>query len=229
MIKVKWLGHSAFMLRSGIWTILIDPFLTGNPKASVKAENVKADFILVTHGHGDHLGDAIEISKRCSAVIIAPNELAVYASSKSANVRNMHIGGSAKMPFGKVKLTQAFHGSSVLDEKGNIIYCGMPCGFLIEIENKIIYHAGDTGLFGDMALIGAKQPIDLALIPIGDNFTMGPEDASIAVDLLKPRIVVPMHYGTWEIIDTSPKDFADLVKTAGTNVIIMNPGEEIEI
>jgi len=229
MVKVKWFGHSAFMLRSSIWSILIDPFFTGNPKTDVKADDIKADFILVTHGHGDHLGDAIEISKRCSSVIIAPNELAIYASSKGAKVRNMHIGGSANLPFGKVKLTQAFHGSSIVDEKGNIIYCGMPCGFLIEMENKITYHAGDTALFGDMALIPGKKQIDLALLPIGDNFTMGVEDAALAVELLKPKIVVPMHYGPWDIIDTSPDEFAGLVKTPGTSVIIMKPGDEIEI
>ena len=229
MVKVKWLGHSAFEIRAGETRILIDPFITGNPAATVEANDLSADFILLTHGHGDHVGDAFDIAKRCGATIIAPNELAVHAQGLGLEAHPMHIGGAAGFSFGKVKLTQAFHGSSIVDDDGNILYMGMPCGFLIEIDGKIIYHAGDTGLFGDMELIGQLNPIDLALLPIGDNFTMGPEDAAYAVKLLKPETVIPMHYGTWPVIDTSPDDFAQMVGSSSTEVVILEPGGEYEL
>jgi L-ascorbate metabolism protein UlaG (beta-lactamase superfamily) len=229
MVKVKWFGHSAFQIKAGEWTILIDPFFTGNPATNVKPDELNPQFILVTHGHGDHLGDAIPIAKRSGATIIGPNELAVYCEKCGAKVRNMHIGGAAEFPFGKVKLTQAIHGSAKIDEKGNVVYLGIPCGFIVEIEGKRIYHAGDTALFGDMKLIGERHPLDLALLPIGDNFTMGPEDAAYALTLLKPKIAVPMHYGTWPIISGSPEKFAELGAESGAKIIIMKPGEEIEI
>ena len=222
MVKVKWLGHSGFFIESEKNSILIDPFLTGNPKAVQKAEDISADFILITHGHGDHLGDSFEIAKKCGATIIAPNELALYAQQQGLKTHPMHIGGFAKFPFGSVKLTPAFHGSSVVDSDGNILYMGMPCGFLVGFEGKVIYHAGDTGLFGDMRLIGENRDIDLAMLPIGDNFTMGPKDAARAVDFLKPKIVVPMHYGTFPIITDDIAAF----QPSGIEVKVMKPGEQ---
>ena len=227
MVKVKWLGHSAFAISDGKYRLLVDPFITGNPKATVSAKDVTADFILLTHGHGDHLGDTMDIARRCNSLIIAPNELGHFVENKGLRAHRMHIGGSAKFDFGRVKLTPAFHGSAII-QGDQIIYTGMPCGFVISIGGKNIYHAGDTGLFGDMKLIGERSPLDLALLPIGDNFTMGPEDAAFAVDLLKPKIAMPMHYGTWPPIDASPEVFKSSVK-GDADIVILAPGEEITL
>ncbi|MBN2543855.1 metal-dependent hydrolase [bacterium] len=227
-MKIKYLGHSAFMIESSEGTILIDPFITGNPSATCEVRDLKPDGILVTHGHGDHIGDAINISKETGALIVAPFELATLVQKKGANSHPMHIGGGRKFPFGYVKLTQAFHGSG-FDDEGSMVYTGQPCGFLIHVEGKWIYHAGDTALFGDMKLIGDRFPLDLALLPIGDNFTMGPEDAAYATKLLRPKVVIPMHYDTWEVIAQDPEAFSTMVDQAVTKVEIINPGEDYSL
>ena len=229
MVKVKWLGHAAFEIKSDKFTILIDPFLTGNPKAAAKAESLHADFILLTHGHGDHVGDAFNIAKRCGSTIIAPNELAVYAGQRGLKTHPMHIGGGFDFPFGRVKLTPALHGSAIIETDGTIVYTGMPCGFLVEIDSVTIYHAGDTALISEMMFLGDFEEVDLALLPIGDNFTMGPRDAAIAVDMIAPKIVVPMHYGTWPPIDSSSEEFAEMVDSEEVEVRILQPGESIEL
>ncbi len=229
MVKVKWLGHSAFEIKNDKFVLLIDPFLTGNPKAAVEAKDLSADFILLTHGHGDHVGDGFNIAKRCGSTIIAPNELAVYAGQKGLKNHPMHIGGGFDFPFGRVKLTPALHGSAIVENDGTIVYTGMPCGFLIKIDGKTIYHAGDTALQAEMEFLGEFEDIDLALLPIGDNFTMGPRDAAIAVDMIEPKMVVPMHYGTWPPIDASPQDFADMVETPDVEVKIVQPGETVTL
>jgi L-ascorbate metabolism protein UlaG (beta-lactamase superfamily) len=223
MLKATFHGHSCVMVTDGKHSIIIDPFLTGNPQAKIKAEDVRVDFILVTHGHGDHLGDAVAIAKANDATIIAPNELALYVGNQGAKVHNMHIGGACDFPFGRVKLTIAHHGSGAGD---GLEYTGSPCGFLITMGGKLMYHAGDTGLFYDMKLIGEMNKIDLAFLPIGDNFTMGVDDAVKAVEFLNPKKVVPMHYKTWEIIDTDPQEFADKVR--GAEAVIIKPGESVE-
>ncbi len=225
MLRATYLGHSCVMATDGQYSIIIDPFLTGNPQATVKAEDIKVDYILVTHGHSDHLGDAVSISKRCNATIIAPNELAVYVSKQGAKAHNMHIGGAYNFPFGRVKLTIAHHGSAAGD---GLEYTGNPCGFIITMGGKTMYHPGDTGLFLDMKLIGQLNKIHLAFLPIGDNFTMGVEDAVMAVDFLKPKKVVPIHYRTWPVIDAEPKEFAAKLKGKKTKVVIINPGESVE-
>ena len=225
MLKATFLGHSCVMATDGNNNIIIDPFLTGNPQANLKPEDVKVGWVLVTHGHGDHVGDAVPIAKANDATIIAPNELAVYVAKEGAKAHNMHIGGAYNFPFGRVKLTIAHHGSAAGD---GLEYTGNPCGFLITMGGKTIYHSGDTGLFYDMKLIGEMNKIDLAFLPIGDNFTMGVDDAVKAVEFLKPKKVVPIHYKTWEVIDTEPAEFAEKLKGSKTEAVIIKPGESVE-
>ena len=227
MVKVKFLGHSCFLIETDKHKILIDPFLTGNPLAAAKPSELNVDAVLLTHGHGDHLGDAVSIAKTSGAKIIAPFELAMYCANKGADVHPMHIGGAFTFPFGKVKLTDATHGSGI-QEGDTFIYGGNPCGFLLTVEGITIYHAGDTGLFGDMKLIGEMHRIDVALLPIGDNFVMGVDDAAKATELLKPSKVVPMHFDTFDVIKQDPNEFkAKAGKYA--DVIIVNPGETLEV
>ncbi|MCS5695850.1 metal-dependent hydrolase [Desulfofundulus thermocisternus] len=226
-MKVTFIGHAAFFLE-GEARILIDPFITGNPVANVKAEDLHPDIILVTHGHDDHLGDAIEIAKRSGATIVSVFELASYCSRHGAKVHGMHIGGSYQFGPVKVKLTPAWHGSGLVKNE-TAEYLGTPCGFVFTLDGKTIYHAGDTGLFGDMAMVGRLHPIDLALLPIGDNFTMGPEDALEAVRLIKPNLVIPMHYNTWPLVEQDPQEFKRAVEAqTPAQVIILAPGETYE-
>lgn len=224
---VSYHGHSVVKIKTGDFTILIDPFITGNGLTDLKAENENPDAILLTHGHNDHVGDTVQIAKANDAVVVAPFELANYLGWQGLKVHDMHIGGSWQFDFGKVKLTQAFHGSSYETEDQQIIYTGMPAGILFTAEGKTIYHAGDTALFGDMKLIGERHPIDVAFLPIGDNFTMGPEDAAYAVELLKPKTVVPIHYNTFPPIKQDPQKFAELVTAA--DVRILSAGEGFEL
>ncbi len=226
MLEVTYYGHSCVAATDGTHRLIIDPFITGNPQANLKASDIKVDFILVTHGHGDHLGDAVEIARRNQATIIAPNELAVYVSRQGAQAHNMHIGGAHNFPFGRVKLTIAHHGSAAGD---GLVYTGNPCGFLITIGGKTIYHSGDTGLFYDMKLIGEMNSIDIAFLPIGDNFTMGIDDAVKAVEFLKPKKVTPLHYKTWPVIDAEPTEFASKLKGTGSEVVIMTPGQSMMV
>ena len=211
------------MIATGKTNLIIDPFLTGNPLAETKASDIKAEYILVTHGHGDHFGDTIEIAKNNNATVIGPNEVAVFCQNKGLKAHNMHIGGGWNFPFGKVKLTIAHHGYSAGDD---IDMGGNPCGFVITVEGRKIYHAGDTGLFMDMQLIG-EQGIDVALLPIGDNFTMGIDDAVRAVDFIKPGKVVPMHYNTFDLIRVDPDEFKSKVK--GAECIIMKVGDKLDV
>ena len=225
-MKVSYHGHSIIKIVTNGTTILIDPFINGNGLTDLKVENENPDVILLTHGHNDHVGDTVQLAKKNNALVVAPNELADYLGWQGCNVHNMHIGGAHEFEFGKVKFTQAFHGSSYVTENKEIIYTGMPSGILFTAEGKTIYHAGDTALFGDMELIGKRHPIDVAFLPIGDNFTMGPEDAAYAVLLLKPKIVVPIHYNTFPPITQNPDEFAKLVE--GAEVQILQSGEFVE-
>lgn len=207
MPRIQYLSHSAFLLETSGKRILFDPFFTGNPKAPARASQIHPDYILVSHGHGDHLGDSVEISKSTGAVIVAPFELAMWCGKHGAKIHDTHIGGGWDFEFGRVKLTIAHHGSAVGPDE-QLEYAGNPCGFLVTSEGKTLYHAGDTGLFYDMKLIGEMNAIDLALLPIGDNYTMGLTDAVKAVELLRPKAVVPMHYDTFELIKADPAQFA---------------------
>ena len=224
MPRITYLGHSAFLLEGGGGRLVIDPFLTGNPLARVKPEAIRVDHILLTHGHGDHLGDALQIAEANGAVIIAPNELAIYCANQGAKTHAMHIGGARAFPFGRVKLTIAHHGSMAPDGT----YTGNPCGYLVSMEGKTLYHSGDTGLFLDMKLIGEMNRIDLALLPIGDNFTMGIEDAVKAAELLQARLYKPMHYKTFEVIDVEPEEFVRAVQARGLKARLLPVGQSLE-
>ena len=207
-MNVSYHGHSVVKIETNGTTILIDPFITGNEKSDLKADEQKVDVILLTHGHGDHVGDTVELAKKNDALVIATFELANYLGWQGVKTQPMHIGGAHEFEFGKVKLTQAFHGSSVIDEESQqIIYTGMPAGILFTAEGKTIYHAGDTALFGDMKIIGERNNIDLAFLPIGDTLTMGPEDAIAAAEWLQAERVVPIHYNTFPGIEQNPEDF----------------------
>lgn len=226
-MQVSYHGHSVVKIKTKDHTILIDPFIKWNQQTDLTVEDQKPDVILLTHGHNDHVGDTMEIAKACDALVIAPHELAEYLEWQGLRTHGMSIGGAREFEFGKVKFTQAFHGSSYVTEKNEIIYMGMPSGILFTAEGKTVYHAGDTALFGDMKLIGERHPIDVAFLPIGDNYTMGIEDAAYAVELLKPKAVVPIHYNTFPPIQQDPMQFKELVQNVPVHVL--NPGEGIEI
>ncbi|AOV07225.1 metal-dependent hydrolase [Sporosarcina ureilytica] len=225
-MKISYHGHSVVKIQTDNHTILIDPFITGNPLTDLVVENEKPDVILLTHGHNDHVGDTVEIAKSCNALVVAPNELAVYLGLQGLNTHGMNIGGAKEFDFGTVKFTKAFHSSSYQTEENEFIYTGMPSGILFTAEGKTIYHAGDTSLFGDMELIGKRHPLDVAFLPIGDNFTMGPEDAAYAVELLNPKLTIPVHYNTFPPIEQDPLKFKELVKNH--EVKIMEAGEVFE-
>ncbi|MFC3883226.1 metal-dependent hydrolase [Bacillus songklensis] len=226
-MRISYHGHSVVKIEAGDKTLLIDPFISGNDDCDLKADEVKADVILLTHGHNDHVGDTVEIAKRHNALVIAPFELATFLGWKGLRVHPMHIGGSHQFDFGKVKLTQAFHGSSYIDEETKqIIYTGMPAGLLITIDGKTIYHAGDTALYSDMKLL-ERYNVDVAFLPIGDNFTMGPEDALIAAEWISPKTVVPIHYNTFPVIKQDAHAFVRQLKESEGKV--MKSGEVIEL
>ncbi|MGD6774173.1 metal-dependent hydrolase [Sutcliffiella horikoshii] len=207
-MKVSYHGHSVVKVEANGKTILFDPFITGNGLTDLKAEDLKVDVILLTHGHNDHVGDTVDLALKNDALVVAPFELAEYLGWQGVKVHEMHIGGAHEFDFGKVKLTQAFHGSSYTDyETKTIVYTGMPSGILLAIDGKTIFHAGDTALFSDMKLIGELNNIDVAFLPIGDNFTMGPDDAVLAAKWLDASTVVPIHFNTFPVIEQNPQEF----------------------
>ncbi len=224
MPTARFLGHSCVHVTNGKHNLIIDPFISGNPKAAVKPEEIEADYVLLTHGHGDHIGDGIEIAKKNKATVIANFELANYCGKNGCEVHPMHVGGGFNFDFGRVKLTIAHHGGGAGEDAS--IYTGPPVGFLITLDGKTMYHPGDTGLFLDMKLIGEMNDIELAFLPIGDNFTMGIDDAVKAVEFLHPKKVVPFHFDTFDMIKADPKEFKSKVK--GSEVTILEPGESVE-
>jgi len=228
-MKVRYHGHSCVELAGNDTSIVIDPFITGNSHAQVTVDQIKVDYIYITHGHGDHIGDAVQIAKNNDATIIAPFEIATYMSWQGLKTHPLHIGGSFKFDFGRVKATPALHGSALIDDaKKEIIYLGMPSGVIIELDSKKIYHAGDTGLFGDMKLIGEQQ-IDLAFLPIGDNFTMGPDDAIIAAEWIRAQKTVPIHYNTFPVIQQDPGQYVSSLLAKGLNAEVYTIGEWVVI
>ena len=220
--KMIWYGHATLGLETGGYKILVDPFFTDNPVASIPANQAEADYILLSHGHGDHVGDSVAIAKRTGATVISTFEIASWVGNQGVQSHPQHLGGGFKHPFGYLKLTLALHGSALPDGS----YGGNPAGFLLTTgEGQKIYMACDTGLFGDMRLIG-EEGIDLAVLPIGDNFTMGPDDALRAVKLIEPRHVIPIHYNTWDLIAQDPDAWAERVQAeTRTQVHVLQPGE----
>jgi L-ascorbate metabolism protein UlaG (beta-lactamase superfamily) len=226
-MKITWYGHSTWLIETGEHRIAIDPFLDDNPSAPCKSNSINADTILISHGHYDHVADAASIANRCQSTIVANFEIASWFSSNHSvkNTIGMNLGGKAILPWGSVKMTVAWH-SSVLPDG---TYGGNPGGFVIEAAGKRIYYAGDTALFSDMALIG-KSSIDLAILPIGDLFTMGPEDSVEATLLVNPKHVLPTHFNTWPPIAQDANAWAKLIqaKSSATPHVIQ-PGDSITL
>lgn len=224
-MRLRYLGHSAVELLAGDHALLIDPFLSHNPKAAVAPTDVSPSHIVVTHAHGDHWGDTEALAGRTGATVISNAEIAGYAGKKGLKGHGMNTGGRHEFAFGAVTFTLAFHSSSFDDGT----YGGMPMGAVIEIGGVRVYHAGDTALFSDMSLIG-RRGLDVALLPIGDNFTMGPDDAIEAVKLLQPKLVIPIHYDTFPLIAQDGAEFKTKVEAAtGADCAPLLPGDFIEL
>lgn len=215
-ISITFLGHAGFLLSDGTHTVAIDPFLTGNPVATMKPDEVKCQSIVLTHGHGDHLGDTVAIAKANDATVFGAFEIVEYMGEQEIEGEPGNPGGKITADFGWVAFTQAFHSSSY-DGR----YMGMPCGAVVHMGGVTVYHLGDTGIFGDMKLLGEIYRPDIALVPTGDRFTMGPELATRAAEMIKPKVAIPMHYGTWPLLLPNATGF----EPNGVEVKEMEPGE----
>lgn len=224
MIKLHYLGHSCFIIKSGEDSLIFDPYINGNPGAGEQEpSSIAVDYVLVSHAHGDHLGDAVEICQQNNAVLVSTFEVGNLCRSQGVSrIHTGHIGGRANFPFGYLRFVPALHGAGVAG--------GLACGFYLNFHQVGIYFAGDTGLFSDLELLARLEQIDYALLPIGDNYTMGPSDAALAVEMLKPRVAIPMHYNTHELIVQDPYQFKAAVEAKGvTQVEVMDPGQELTL
>lgn len=227
--RVRWLGHSTLYVESDGHRLLIDPYLNGNPAAEgagLKPEQFEPQYVLVSHGHGDHLGDCIAVAKRSNATVICNYEISEWLAKKGVKAHGMQHGGGFGFPFGRCKLTLAFHGSMLPDGSNG----GNPCGFYLTFKDgKTVYDAADTGLFGDMKLIG-EEGVDLACLPIGDNYTMGPDDALRAVKLIAPKKVLPIHYNTFPPIRQDAAAWAERVKRETKAApVVLKVGDWVEV
>lgn len=222
MVTIKWLGHAAFEVSMSDKVILIDPFLKDNPKAAIKPDEIqRVDLVVVTHNHFDHFADAVEIAKKHGAKVVAVYETANAAAEQGVeNTVGLNVGGTAKLDGLSITLTPAFHSCT-----------SNPSGVVLSDGKVSVYHAGDTSLFGDMRLIGQLYKPRVALLPIGGFYTMGPLEAAVATALIKPKVVIPHHYGTFDAIKQDPEEFAKLVrrKAKGVKVVVLKPGESYEL
>jgi len=222
MPTLKYFGHSCFLLSHEKTAILFDPFLRENPHKIAMPDDIDCQYLLPSHGHFDHLGDTVDIAKRTGATVVSTAEVARACGEQGATTHAMHIGGKHAFPFGYIRITQAFHGSGIPG--------GHAAGFIVNFFGKTLYHTGDTGIFGDMAILGRLEKIDCALLPIGDNFTMGPSDAAEAAAMLQPKLVIPMHYNTWPLIAQDPAAFKqDVEKRFKIPVKVLDPGQSYDL
>lgn len=228
-MEIIYHGHSCVQLITNGKSLLIDPFLRGNPIAVTKPEDIRTDYILLTHAHTDHILDAEPIARANDATIVATFELANYMSWKNLKTIDMNIGGTVDLGFAKAKMIQAFHSSGIFLEEGQIIYGGMPAGYIIQAEGLTLLHAGDTALFSDMKMIGDRHPIDIAFLPIGDHYTMGPDDALQAAEWFGARLVIPVHYDTFTPIRQDAEAFVKRLEGQGQQGRVLAPGEKLEI
>ncbi len=225
-VKLTYLGHSCILIETSSHKILMDPFITGNPTAPLRPDQIEADFVVVTHAHGDHWGNTLEFLGR-GATLVSTVEVTGYAAQQGADsskMVGMNLGGSVQLPFGKLTWTPALHSSSFPDGTPG----GIAAGVILELEGKRIYHAGDTALFSDMALIGRKG-LDLAILPIGDFYTMGPDDALDALEYLKPKAVLPVHHSTFPGIVQDAGDFVAKAEAKGVKGYPLEPGQMLEL
>lgn len=219
--KFHYINHACFMIEKNNSAIIFDPFLDGNPEG-LQANDIKVDYIFISHGHFDHLGSAFEIAKNCDATIISTAEICGLAEAAGCKAHAMHLGGTFMFPFGKVRVAMAFHGSGVPG--------GHACGFVVDFYGTKVYFAGDTALYSDMQLLPQLDAFDYAVLPIGGNFTMDPKDAAIAAKFLKAKYVIPVHYNTWPPITQDVDAYkADVEATTSSKVLIVKPGETIEL
>jgi L-ascorbate metabolism protein UlaG (beta-lactamase superfamily) len=228
-MKIRWLGHAGFILE-GSKNVVIDPFITGNPLSPLKPEDVKTDLVVVTHGHGDHMGDAVDIALRNDCPVVCIHELSRFLSKKGVEAVGMNIGGTARLKDVAITMVFALHSADV-EEDDAIISTGIACGVIVEMDGVKVYHAGDTDVFSDMAIIGEIHEPDVMLLPIGDWYTMGVKGAVKALELVKPKYAIPMHYNTFPVIKVNPENFRKAVeeRDLDTEVIILSPGEHFEL
>jgi len=229
-LSLTWLGHATFRIQTpGGKTLLIDPWVQGNPSTPDEMKTFgKVDVMLCTHGHGDHVGDAVSIARQHNPVVVGAYELCLWMQKKGAKqIAPMNKGGTQRAGDARVTMVHADHSCGIEDD-GQIIYGGEACGYVLQFDNGVrLYHAGDTAVFGDMRLIGELYAPEIALLPIGDLFTMGPREASYACQLLRPRIVIPMHYGTFPLLTGTPAELKKLLAESSVEVVEMQPGQTL--
>ncbi|WP_128894027.1 metal-dependent hydrolase [Longirhabdus pacifica] len=227
-MKITYLGHSCLLIEGSKKKVIIDPFISENSNCSVNYKDIEVDAVLLTHAHADHFGDSLHIAKQNDCPIFAVYELAAYCSSQGAKVVEMNVGGTFKEDGIFIRYTQAFHSSSLFVD-GQFVYMGQPCGIVLEMDGKTLYHAGDTSLFSDMKMIGDLHPIDVAALPIGDVYTMGPEDALIAAEWLHAKQVIPVHYNTFPPITQDAGKFARDLKEKDITGLPLQIGDVMQI
>jgi L-ascorbate metabolism protein UlaG (beta-lactamase superfamily) len=219
-MDIRFLGHAAFTLSDGDTTVLIDPFLTGNPLAAIEASEVSPTTILLSHGHGDHVGDTVDIAKRTGAPVVATTELAGELGEEGIETIGPNLGGTHEFDWGSVKFVPAWHDSRT--PKGN---ANLPAGLVIDFKGTVVYHLGDTALFSDLALVGKRRAVDIALICIGGHYTMDRHDAVDAADFVGAKTIIPCHYNTFPAIETDAGAFqADIEKTLDAVAVVLEPG-----